>query len=154
MKTKKGDVSMRVDFNKVQDVLENYKSAVYEKDVERFVSTYASDIHVYDCWENWECIGISKWKKMVEGWFNGLSEEGVLLKTDFDDLVVEENSNLAFVHCAVSFTAYNESGEKLRQMTNRFTFGLRKENESWTITHEHSSLPISMETGKGIFNLK
>jgi ketosteroid isomerase-like protein len=145
---------MSFGFNKVQDVLENYKSAIYEKDVERFVSSFASDIHIYDCWENWECIGIFQWKEIVKGWFNGLSEQGVLLKTDFDDLVVEENSNLAFVHCAVTFTAHNESGEKLRQMTNRFTFGLRKENESWTITHEHSSLPISMETGKGIFNLK
>jgi hypothetical protein len=47
-------------FNKVQDVLENYKSAIYEKDVERFVSTFASDMHIYDCWENWECIGISR----------------------------------------------------------------------------------------------
>jgi ketosteroid isomerase-like protein len=141
-------------FNKVQDVLENYKYAIYEKDVERFVSIFASDIHIYDCWEKWECIGISQWKEIVKGWFKGLSEEGVLEKTDFDDLVVEENSNLAFVHCAVTFAAHNESGEKLRQMTNRFTFCLRKENESWTITHAHSSLPISMETGKGIFNLK
>ncbi|SEC49850.1 nuclear transport factor 2 family protein [Paenibacillus sp. GP183] len=145
---------MSFGFNKVQDVLENYKSAIYEKDVERFVSTFASDIHIYDCWENWECTGITQWKEIVKGWFNGLSEEGVLLKTDFDDLVVEENSNFAFVHCAVTFAAHNESGEKLRQMTNRFTFCLRKENESWTITHAHSSLPISMETGKGIFNLK
>jgi ketosteroid isomerase-like protein len=91
---------------------------------------------------------------MVKGWFNGLKEEGASLKVDFNDVAVEENSNLAFVYCAVSFTAHNESGEKLRQMTNRFTFGLKKENESWTIIHEHSSLPISMETGKGIFNLK
>jgi ketosteroid isomerase-like protein len=145
---------MRLGFNTIQEVLENYKSAIYEKDDERFVSSFSSNIHIYDCWEDWECIGISKWKEIVKEWFNGLSEEGVLLKTDFDDLVVEENSDLAFVHCAVTFAAHNKSGEKLRQMKNRFTFGLRKENESWTITHSHSSLPISMETGKGIFNLK
>lgn len=141
-------------FNKVQHVLENYKSAVYERDVERFISPYDSEVHIYDCWDNWECIGISKLKESVSGWFNGLSEEGVLLKTDFDDLVVQENSNLAFVHCAVIFAAYNESGEKLRQIANRFTLGLRKQDESWTIIHQHSSLPISMENGKGIFNLK
>lgn len=141
-------------FKKVHDVLENYKSAVYERDVERFISAYDSEVHIYDCWENWECVGTPRWKESVSEWFNGLSDEGVLLKTDFDDVVIEENSNLAFAHCAVTFVAYNESGDKLRQMTNRFTFGLRKENESWTITHEHSSLPISMETGKGIFNLK
>ncbi len=33
---------MSVDFNKVQDVLENYKSAIFEKDVERFLFPYAS----------------------------------------------------------------------------------------------------------------
>lgn len=141
-------------FRTVKAVLENYQSATYEKDVERFVSAYASDVHIYDCWENWACIGISQWKETIQNWFNGLNEEGYYLKTNFDDLVIEENANLAFVHCAVTFAAYNESGEKLRQMTNRFTFGLRKENESWTITHEHSSLPINMETGEGIFNLR
>ncbi|WP_449623149.1 YybH family protein [Robertmurraya sp. Marseille-Q9965] len=145
---------MSIGLNTVQDILDNYKSAIYEKDIERFVSTFASDIHIYDCWGDWECIGISQWEEIVKEWFNGLSEEGVLLKTDFADLVIEENSDLAFIHCAVTFAAHNESGEKLRQMTNRFTFGLRKENESWTISHSHSSLPISMETGKGLFNLK
>ncbi|ASK62242.1 DUF4440 domain-containing protein [Virgibacillus phasianinus] len=142
---------MGIGFNNVQEVLENYKSAVYEKDVERFLSSCASDIHVYDCWQDWEYIGISQRKEMAEEWFNGLNEEGVLLKTDFDNLVIEENANLAFVHCNVTYAAHNESGEKLRQMRNRFTFGLKKENDSWNIIHEHSSLPINMETGKGIF---
>lgn len=141
-------------FAKVQDVLDNYKTAVYERDVERFVSAYASEVHIYDCWETWECTGVSQWEQSVSDWFNGLRDENVVLKTDFNDVVIEESSDLAFVHCAVTFAAYDASGQKkLRQLTNRFTFGLRKENESWTITHEHSSLPINMETGKGIFNL-
>ena len=143
------------EFFKVQDLLENYKTAVYEKDVEKFLSMYASDTHIYDCWGNWESKGISSWKENVAEWFNGLSEDGVLLKVDFNDLVVEENSYLAFVYCAVTFAAYQEeSGEQLRQMTNRFTYGFKKVNESWVIVHEHSSLPIDMETGKAIFNLK
>ncbi|WP_047982349.1 YybH family protein [Ornithinibacillus contaminans] len=146
---------MSVVLNKVFDVLENYKSAIYEKDVERFLASYSPDIHIYDCWGNWECIGISEWREAVNGWFNGLTEDGVILKTDFNDVVVEESPTIAFIHCAVTFAAHHEeSGEKLRQMTNRFTFGLSRENESWAIKHEHSSLPIDMETGKGIFNLK
>ena len=91
----------------------------------------------------------------MEDWFNGLRVDGVLLKVDFNDLLVDENSNLAFLHCAVTFAAHHEeSGEKLRQITNRFTYGLKKVNESWVIVHQHSSLPIDMETGKGSFNLK
>ncbi|WP_409300112.1 YybH family protein [Peribacillus sp. SCS-155] len=144
---------MKGNFIKVQDVLENYKSSVYEKDVERFLSTYAPEIHIYDCWGNWEMKGISPWRANVEEWFNGLKVDGVSLNVDFDDLVVTENLNLAFVHCAVTFAAHDiESGEKLRQTKNRFTFGLKKEDDFWLITHEHSSLPINMETGKGIFN--
>jgi ketosteroid isomerase-like protein len=150
----KGAELMSSAFRTVKAVLENYQSATYEKDVERFVSAYATDVHIYDCWEKWAYVGISQWKKMVQSWFNGLNEDGYTLKTSFDDLVIEENANLAFVHCAVTFAAYNASGENAHQITNRFTFGLRKENESWTIIHEHSSLPINMETGEGIFNLR
>lgn len=139
----------------VQDVLEIYKGAVYELDTKKFLSIYDEDVQIYDCWGNWECKGISLWKESVTEWFNGLNEDGYLLKVDFNDLTIEENTNIAFVHCAVTFAAFRENTEdKLRQMTNRFTFGLKKVNESWLITHEHSSLPIDMQTGKGIFNLK
>ncbi|MGB7998506.1 MAG: nuclear transport factor 2 family protein [Anaerobacillus sp.] len=146
---------MTSDSSMVHAVLENYKCAIYEKDVDKFLSTYAQDVHIYDCWGNWESNGISSWRENVEMWFNGLRDDGELLKVDFDDVVVEENTNIAFVHCAVTFAAYKEeSGEMLRQMTNRFTFGLKKASETWLIIHEHSSLPISMETGKGMFNLR
>ncbi|RLQ96656.1 YybH family protein [Falsibacillus albus] len=146
---------MKTHFNKVQDVLGNYRSSIYEQDVEKFLSSYSPDIHIYDCWGSWESKGVSQWKESVIGWFNSLREDGVLLKVDFADSVVEENLDIAFVHCAVTFAAHSEeTGEKLRQMTNRFTFCLKKENDSWCITHEHSSLPIDMETGKGMFNLR
>ncbi|RDU37888.1 DUF4440 domain-containing protein [Neobacillus piezotolerans] len=142
-------------FTRVKDVLENYQSSVYEKDVEKFLSSYADDIHMYDCWDSWEVTGVAGLRDMVTGWFTGLSEEGVLLKVMFTDLVVEENSDLAFAHCAVTFAAHNEeSGDKLRQITNRFTYCFKKENDVWAIAHEHSSLPINGETGGGIFNLR
>lgn len=145
---------MNIAFSKVQEVLENYKSAVCEKDVERFISSYTHNVHVYDCWGEWEYVGITQWGEMVKEWFDGLNDEGVFLKTDFNDLIVVENGDLAFAYCNVTYVAHNESGKKLRQMTNRFTFGLKKEIDSWKISHEHSSLPINMDTGKGLFNLK
>ena len=144
---------MSLHYPEVQDVLEIYKSSVYEKDVEKFLSIYANDILIYDCWSNWECRGISHWRSEVEEWFNGLIADGVSLTVDFNDLVIEENMNLAFVYCSLTFHAHNvESGEKLRHLTNRFTFGLKKVNDSWIITHEHSSIPLNKDTGEGIFN--
>lgn len=146
---------MTMNFYEVQDVLETYKNAVQEKDEEKLLSLYASDIHIYDCWGNWESKGIQSWKANVSEWFNGLREEGVLLEVAFTDVVIEKVPTLAFVHCAVSFTGYQQhSGVKLQQTTNRFTYGLRKTQDSWEIVHEHSSLPIDFETGKGMFDLK
>ena len=146
---------MSYNFIEIQDVLKNYKSSVYKKDVEGFLTMYSPDILIYDCWSNWECKGILHWREIVEEWFKWLMADGVSLSVDFNDLVIEENVNLAFVSCSVTYTAQKVvSGEKLRQLTNRFTFCLKKVNESWIIAHEHSSLPINEETGKGIFNLR
>ncbi|MDQ0430165.1 ketosteroid isomerase-like protein [Planomicrobium stackebrandtii] len=142
-------------FSKVHDVLETYRTAIYEKDVEKLLSLYASEIHIYDCWGSWESKGIPLWKATVSDWFNGLREGSVLLEVAFNDVVIEETSTLAFVHCAVTFTGIQEeSGMQLQQMTNRFTYGLKKAKGTWVIVHEHSSLPIDFETGKGIFDLK
>ena len=135
----------------VADVLETYKTAVYEQDVEKYVSLYTSDFQIYDCWDDWDCTDFSKWTELTKTWFDGLHAEGVLLKVEFDDTAVEENANLAFIRSNVTFAAYNKSGKKLRQITNRFTFGLRKEGDSWKFAHQHSSLPINGETGKGVF---
>ncbi|MFQ3544464.1 nuclear transport factor 2 family protein [Halobacillus rhizosphaerae] len=139
----------------VQEVLEIYKNAVQERNVEKFMAAYASDIHIYDCWGSWECKGKDSWRENVAAWFNGLKEEDEVLQVEFTDLDIEEGVNIGFAYCDVTYAAYpNGSEEKLRQMTNRFTFCLKKADDSWLITHEHSSLPINMENGKGMFNLK
>jgi uncharacterized protein (TIGR02246 family) len=139
----------------IQEVLETYKKAVNERDSETFLSVYSADVHIYDCWGSWERKGKDAWKENVLGWFNSLKEDGEVLKVDIHEVVIEENMNLAFVHCSVTFAAYKEgSEEKLRQMTNRFTLGMKRVNEAWLITHEHSSLPINMQDGKGMFDLR
>lgn len=141
--------------HEVQDVLDAYKTAIYEQDAEKLLSLYVTDIHIFDSWAAWESKGIAAWKENVAEWFDGLNKENILLEVTFNDVVIEETASLAFVHCAVAYAGHDkESGELLRQMTNRFTFGLKKEQESWAITHEHSSLPIDLETGKGMFDLK
>ena len=146
---------MRHSFSTVEEVLENYKTSVLEKDVEKFLRSYSENIHLYDCWAKWECNGLEEWRKSVESWFQELSDEGIDLKVTFSDMSTEEGESVAFANCAITFAAYAQSSsEKLRQITNRFTFGLCKMNDSWQIVHEHSSLPIDPATGKGMFDLK
>ena len=146
---------MKQSFSTVREVLENYKTSIFERDVEKFLCSYSENINLYDCWGKWDCKGLLDWRKSVESWFQELSEEGVYLKVTFSDMTIEEGESVAFAKCAITFSAYAQSSsEKLRQITNRFTFGLCKVDESWQIVHEHSSLPIDPTTGKGMFHLK
>lgn len=146
---------MSQSFSTVQEVLENYQTSIIERDVGKFLRSYSEKINMYDCWGKWECNGLLEWRKSVESWFEELSQEGVDLKVTFSDMSIEEGESVAFAKCAITFSAYAQSSsEKLRQITNRFTFGLCKVNESWQIVHEHSSLPIDPDTGKGMFHLK
>lgn len=138
-------------FTDVQDVLTNYRDAVYEKNVEKFLSGYAPDVHVFDCWQEWQYNGIEQWKALVEDWFGGLGE-GELLRAELHDKVIKENAELAHIYGSMSYAAFDEKGKELRKMRNRFTFVLEKIEDSWRITHEHSSLPISVKDGKAIFD--
>ena len=137
-------------FEEVSDVFKNYKDAVYEKDVEKFLAGYAPDVHLYDCWNSWEYNGIDEWKAAVTEWFGGL-EEGMWLRTELFDDSSRENAELAHVQGSMSFAAVDAEGQELKKMVNRFTFLLEKVDGSWHITHEHSSLPISTEDDKAIF---
>ncbi len=90
------------------DVLELYKTAIFEQDVEKFLSVHTEDVHIYDCWGDWECRGISERRKNVTEWFSGLKEEAEVLKVLFNEVKIEESNTVAFIHCEVVFAAYTK----------------------------------------------
>jgi len=86
---------------------------------------------------------------MAAGWFNSLGEERV--EVGFDRVSSSVGDEVAFGSAAVTFSGISADGTRLRSITNRVTMGLEKRAGVWKIAHEHSSLPIDMPTGKGIF---
>lgn len=139
---------MKSNWNNPQEVLENYKATISEIDVEGFLSSYSSDILIYDCWNNWKIEGIFQWRKVVTEWFEGLTKSDLSLDVEWKDLIMEESDHIAFTHGIVTYI--EDTGES---MTLRLTLGFRKEKDSsWYIVHEHTSLPIHYEAREGIFS--
>lgn len=134
----------------VTHALEAYAAAVYAKDVEAFTSLYADDVHVFDSWGQWQYSGIGEWREMAAGWFSSLGAERV--DVEFHDVRSAIGEDVAFAHAAVTFAGVSAQGERQRSVTNRLTLNLVKKDGGWKIAHEHSSLPIDMESGKGIFS--
>lgn len=138
----------------VQDVLDQYKLSVYNQDINLFMDLYDDSVRIFDSWNTWEIKSKSEWRIVIENWFNGLKRDGSTLRVSFEDPHVHQDDSIAFIHVSIRFSEFNSHNIEFRHLTNRFTFGLQKLNNSWKIVHEHSSLPIDSDKGSGLFNLK
>ncbi|MBK6792523.1 MAG: SgcJ/EcaC family oxidoreductase [Anaerolineales bacterium] len=133
----------------IQEVFDGYKSAVFEKDAEAFLSHYTEDIHIFDLWEKWSYEGIDAWRGMVTGWFGSLGDEKVIV--DFDDIQVNASDDIAIAHAYITYKALSVDGQELRSMNNRLTLALKRTKSGWKIFHQHSSAPIDGDTLKVMF---
>jgi ketosteroid isomerase-like protein len=136
--------------NPVTQTMDAYAAAVNAKDVDAFVRIYDDNIHVFDTWAQWEYLGIKAWREMAERWFGSLGDERV--EVEFTDVRSVVGNELPFGYAAVTFAAISAEGKHLRAMTNQLTVGLEKRDGVWSVVHEHTSLPIDMESGAALFS--
>jgi uncharacterized protein (TIGR02246 family) len=133
---------------KVESLLETYKSAFYQKDIDAFTSIFDENVHVFDMWVQWTYNGLAAWREMAKGWFESLGADRDVIT--FDNVQIEESGDLATVTAFVKFAAVSQKGEELRFLQNRLTWIARKKDGIWKIIHQHTSSPIDFSTMKVI----
>jgi len=141
---------MPLESNPVTTMFENYTSRVLSKDVESFLELYAHDTLVFDAWGMWEFAGVDAWRPMVTMWFESLGDK--LCEARFTEVVATVRDDVAFAHAAVRYAEVTAEGEQVDSMMNRITVALEKRDGEWKITHEHTSVPLDMQSAKGIFD--
>ncbi len=129
-----------------------YAAAVHAKDAIAFVQLYEPDARVFDAWGVWQYRGAEDWQRCIEGWFNSLGTERV--RVSFQDTVVHGTAEGAFVSAFVTYAGLSETGEQLRSLDNRITWGLRERGHALRICHEHTSAPIGFEDMKALLDRK
>jgi uncharacterized protein (TIGR02246 family) len=134
--------------DKAANVLDRYRAAVFDKDVEGMLALYADNVHVFDTWNVWEYDGVPAWRSAIEQWFGSLQDEAV--EVGVADVRTDEGSDLAFISAVVTYTAVSEKGVALRSIENRLTWVLTRHEETWKIVHEHTSVPVGFEDLKAI----
>jgi ketosteroid isomerase-like protein len=133
------------DFASLFDI---YKQAIFQKDLEAFVSIFDEKVRVFDMWQRWTYDGLPAWREMAAGWFTSLDTNRDVVS--FEDIQIEETGDLAFANALVRFTAVSAEGKELRYLENRLTWVARKKGGVWKIIHEHTSGPIDFESMKVI----
>jgi uncharacterized protein (TIGR02246 family) len=127
-------------------LLDDYRAAVYAKDVDAFIVLYHQDVRVFDMWGKWSYEGVEAWRGMVADWFGTLGTERVIVA--FDDVQTIVSQDVAVAHAFVTYKSVSAEGNELRAMRNRLTWALKHLHGSWRVIHEHTSAPVDFETSK------
>ncbi|MDB5978248.1 MAG: uncharacterized protein JWR07_5008 [Nevskia sp.] len=134
--------------NSVLQVLEAYKAAVLEKDVDAFMRLYDQKVRVFDMWGVWSYEGAAAWQKMIETWFGSLGTK--LVNVTVDEAQTTLGQELAVVNAIVTYAGVSAEGEALHAIQNRLTWVLKPEGGAWKIVHEHTSAPVGFDDAKAM----
>jgi uncharacterized protein (TIGR02246 family) len=138
------------DESAIRELMNNRIKAIRAKDVNGLMSNHAPDVLAFDLLTPLQYIGSEALKKRAEVWLS--SFQGSL---DFEmrDLSVTAGNDVAFCHSLNRISGTKKDGEKI-EMWWRATVCLRKIDGKWMVTHEHSSVPFEMESGKAALTLE
>ena len=134
----------------IRKLMDDQAKAVRAKDIAGSMSNYAPDIVSFDVVNPLQKIGLDACRKRAEDWF--ASFEGPI-GYEIRDLSITTGDDAAFCHGLNRVNATRTDGGKI-DMWWRSTVCYRKIDGKWMITHEHSSVPFDVESGKASLDLK
>ena len=130
-------------------MMEALTSAVSARDLEKVLAHYAEDVTTFDLVEPMANRGRDAVKKRLQEWFGSFRTD-IGYEQVGAELVV--SGDAAFRTHFTHVRATTVSGDRV-DMWFRETLGYRKTEGGWKIVHQHSSVPLDMQTMKGILDL-
>ena len=124
--------------------------AIAAKDLESLEQVYAADIVSYDIDPPLQHVGI---EAKLANWANVFT---VFEQVTYEirDLTVVSGADLAFGYGFGRLSGTLRNGTATNGMWVRITYGLRKTDGAWLITHDHVSVPLDIRSGNGVVDLE
>ena len=139
-----------VDEVQIRGLIENKIKAVRAKDVDGATSDYAPDVLSFDVVNPLQYLGADAIRKRLGEWFSSFQGS---IGLELRDLSITVGGAVAFSHCLSHVSATKTGGGAL-DMWWRETACYHKVEGKWLITHQHSSVPFDVESGKASLDLK
>jgi uncharacterized protein (TIGR02246 family) len=132
----------RPDETRIRDLLAGWEEAMRNRDAERLVRHYAPAAVVFDLAPplRQEAASVTDVERVRE-WFATFDDT-----FDFEvrDLAVTVGTDVAFAHSLNRMGTTRDAPQQF-QLWFRVTYGLRKVDGAWRITHLHESTPFYMD---------
>lgn len=146
----KVETDKAIDDAQIRRLLEDWADAVHNKDIDLVMACYAPDIVAFDMIPPLRYEGKDAYRKNWQMGFD-CCQEAMEMQTH--DLQLTVGDEVAFCHRLIRIRGTMENGQEFDNWA-RWTSCFRKIDGRWLITHEHVSVPIDMESGKGLMDLQ
>lgn len=123
---------------RIRPIIDQYMEAISQRDTAQLMELYAEDVIINDAFGHWLFRGRSRWQAIAQQWLSYLGPNDGVDKVY--DLTIEGSEALLLVSGMID---YIQGGEVL---PDRFSWVLQPIGSSWQIVHEHTSIPIAMDT--------
>jgi ketosteroid isomerase-like protein len=134
----------------IKRVIEGYVEALRAKDLDGIVSIYAPDLVAFDIVPPLQYVGADTFRKH---WEEGFSSIQGPFGYEIADLDIAVGDDVAFTHSLSRSSATLTTGQKIGNWL-RWTACFRKIGGKWLMGHEHVSVPVDVEAGRAVLDLK
>jgi ketosteroid isomerase-like protein len=145
-----GEDTKNNDEAEIKRVLEGGVEAVRARDIDGVMSLYARELVSFDIVPPLRYVGADAYRKRWEETFSSLQG---LIDYAIHDLTITVGDDVAFTHSLNRISATMNTGQKTN-LWLRWTACWRSINGKWLIVHTQVSVPVDLETGKAVLDLK
>jgi ketosteroid isomerase-like protein len=135
--------------DRVRALLDEWADAIRNKDIERLMACYASDAVAYDMMPPLEWRGADSYRA---AWDQGLGMPGSF-EVELYEPVIMASEEVALAYALAHYDVRPPEGEGFDGWF-RWTAGFARVSGEWKIVHEHSSVPIEMESKTALIELR
>ena len=122
----------------IRELFDNWAAAVRAEDFNAIRANHSPDMLMFDVPPPLFSRGLDAYMNTWRLFYKSQARPVVF---NFDDIEITADENVAFV-TAIGRCVYIPSGGGPTKLQFRLTMGLRKQNGSWWIVHEHHSLQL------------
>jgi uncharacterized protein (TIGR02246 family) len=147
---------MAVEDNKKTDeaeitrVIEGGVEAIRDKNIEGVMSLYAPEVVSFDIVPPLRYLGAEAFRKAWEEVFSSFQGP---IGYEIHDLSITVGDDVAFTYSLNRISGTLTTGQK-PDLWLRWTACFRKINGTWLIVHHHNSVPVDVQTGRAVLDLK
>ena len=133
----------------IRECLNKWTRALHAKDLAALTALYGPDTVAFDLMPPTQ-VDASHYRKNFERWLGSMTGP---IEYEIHELRVVTSGDVAFSHNLGHVKGTRPNGEKADYWV-RATVGFQKRDGKWLVIHDHVSMPIDMETGKAVRDLR